>query len=104
MRLVLDEWAVRTLPPIDVETVRHTQTPLGAAVRLWLELTGEAGLAAATLAAVEALRARLGEHAARAYPALGEARLDTQTCRDLLAAQTEQLIEVLCAQKERADG
>lgn len=104
VRLVLDEWAVRTLPPIDVETLRHTQTPLGAAVQLWLELTGEAGLAPATLAAVEALRARLAEHAARAYPALGEARLNTQTCRDLLAAQTERLIEGLCAQKERADG
>lgn len=104
VRLILDAWSVRTLPPIDSDALRNAQTPLAAAVRLWQELTGAAALGAATQAALESLRDRLGEHAARAYPALGQARPDAQTCRELLAAQTEQLIEALYAQKERADG
>jgi DNA repair exonuclease SbcCD nuclease subunit len=104
LRVVLDDWSVRTLPPIDLAGLRTAQTPLGAAVRLWLELTSPAELDARTQAALADLQGRLADYAARGYATLGPARPDLGCCRDLLAAQAERLIEALYAQKERADG
>lgn len=104
LRVVLDGWSVRTLPPLDLEALRQTQTPLGAAVRLWLELCGQTPLEAGTSAALAGLQEHLAEYAARGYTSLGPARPDLAYCRELLAAQTERLIEALYSQKERSDG
>ena len=104
LRVVLESWSVRTLPPIDLAALRTTQTPLGAAVRLWLELTGTAELDAGTTAALAGLQERLADHASRGYASLGPARPEAPYCRDLMATQAERLIEALYAQKERADG
>jgi hypothetical protein len=103
-RIVLEAWALRTLPLLDLEALRAAPTPLGAAVRLWHELTGAEGLSPASQAALGALQERLAEHAARAYPDLGPAHPDVGFCRELLAEQAEGLIEALHAQKAVADA
>jgi DNA repair exonuclease SbcCD nuclease subunit len=104
VRVVLDGWSVRTLPPLDLAGLRLTPTPLGAAVRLWLELTGQAGTEAGAAAALAGLQERLASFAARGYGSLGPARPDLPQCRELMAVQAERLIEALYAQKERVDG
>jgi DNA repair exonuclease SbcCD nuclease subunit len=104
IRVVLEGWSVRTFPPLDLAALRLAPTPLGAAVRLWLDLTGEAAPEARTMAALAKLQERLADHAARGYASLGPARPDLHHCRELMAMQTERLIEALYAQKERPDA
>ncbi len=104
VRVALAGWSVRTLPPIDVEALRRTPTPLGAALRLWLELSGQTPLEAGTNAALAGLQEQLAEHAARGYASLGPARPDLAYCREVMTAQTERLLEALYSQKERSDG
>jgi DNA repair protein SbcD/Mre11 len=104
VRVVLEAGTVRTMPPLDLAALRTTPTPLGVAVRLWLELTGEGALEPATNAAVLDLQERLTDFAARGFASLGPTRPDLRTCRDLLASQAERLIEALYAQKEGSDG
>lgn len=104
LRCVVESWSVRTLPPVDLAVLRRSPTPLGAACRLWEELngTGEPGVAAQR--ALEALQERLAEAAARACPGLEAGRPALAVCREILAEQTERLIEALLAQKEPRHG
>ncbi len=104
VRCGVTSWSVRTLPPLDMALLRRSQTPLGAACRLWEDLAGEGPLGASAQRAVEALQERLGAYAARACPGLEASPPALAVCRDLLSERTERLIEALVAQKEPRHG